>query len=198
MRCVITRELGRGPLLHLHARVRRMARSLLARTGLLATITGVRVSPPLTRLPRMTGISPMAVMSGAIRPPLFGFVRSGLFSTSSSISTLPKAKGARAGGKKDGPRGSSVELRDSASTFADLRITKKLASVAPQLAALPEATREAIAQREVTPYARSLVRGLPRISSSLLINVRGPAVEYLDHPTHRLAVLGLPSAQQRR
>ena len=91
-----------------------------------------------------------------------------------------------------------MELRDSASTFADLRITNKLASVAPQLAALPEATREAIAQREVTPYARSLVRGLPRISSSLLINVRGPAVEYLDHPTHRLAVLGLPSAQQRR
>ena len=55
-----------------------------------------------------------------------------------------------------------MELRDSASTFADLRITNKLASVAPQLAALPEATREAIAQREVTPYARSLVRGLPR------------------------------------
>ena len=43
-----------------------------------------------------------------------------------------------------------MELRDSASTFADLRITNKLASVAPQLAALPEATREAIAQREVT------------------------------------------------
>ena len=91
-----------------------------------------------------------------------------------------------------------MELRDSASTFADLRITNKLASVAPQLAALPEATREAIAQREVTPYARSLVRGLPRISSSLLINVRGPAVEHLDHPTRRLAGRGLPSAQQRR
>ena len=87
----------------------------------------------------------------AERTPLIWFVRSGLFSPSSSISTLPKAKGARAGGKKDGPRGSSVELRDSASTFADLRITNKLASVAPQLAALPEATREAIAQREVTP-----------------------------------------------
>ena len=132
------------------------------------------------------------------RPRRRPFVRSELFSTSSSISTLPKAKGARAGGKKDGPRGSSVELRDSASTFADLRITNKLASVAQQLAALPEATREAIAQREVTPYARSLVRGLPRISSSLLINVRGPAVEYLDHPTRRLAGLGLPSAQQGR
>ena len=66
------------------------------------------------------------------------------------LKDLPKAKGARAGGKKDGPRGSYVELRDSASTLADLRITKKLASVAQRLAALPEATREAIAQREVT------------------------------------------------
>ena len=196
MRCVITREPGRGPLLHLHARVCRMTRSLLARTGLLAAITGVRVRT--ARATRGTRIWPVAFRTPTTRPTRCGFVRSGLFSTSSSISTLPKAKGARAGGKKDGPRGSSVELRDSASTFADLRITNKLASVAPQLAALPEATREAIAQREVTPYARSLVRGLPRISSSLLINVRGPAVEYLDHPTHRLAVLGLPSAQQRR
>jgi len=83
------------------------------------------------------------------------------------LKDLPKAKGARAGGKKDGPRGSYVELRDSASTLADLRITKKLVSVRQQLAALPEATRGAIAQREVTPYARSLVRGLPHISSSL-------------------------------
>ena len=66
------------------------------------------------------------------------------------LKDLPKAKGARAGGKKDGSRGSYVEPRDSASTLADLRITKKLASVAQQLAALPEATREAIAQREMT------------------------------------------------
>ena len=91
-----------------------------------------------------------------------------------------------------------MELRDSASTFADLRITNKLASVAPQLAALPEATREAIAQREVTPYARSLVRGLPRISYSLLINVVDLLVEHLDDPTCCLAVRDRPSAQQRR
>ena len=176
-----------------------MARSLRARTGLLATVTGVRVSTRLSGPSRTSRFFPLAaIRASAPRATLRGFVRSGLFSPSSSISTLPKAKGARAGGKKDGPRGSSVELRDSASTFADLRITNKLASVAPQLAALPEATREAIAQREVTPYARSLVRGLPRISSSLLINVRGPAVEYLDHPTHRLAVRDRPSAQQRR
>ena len=64
---------------------------------------------------------------------------------------------------------------DNTPTYADLGVTKKLASVAQQLAALPEATREAIAQREMTLYARSLVRGLPRISYSLLINVRGPA-----------------------
>ena len=113
------------------------------------------------------------------------------------LESLPKAKGGEHGGKSriDGSR---VEPSNPTLSYADLGITKKLASVAQQLAALPEATREAIAQREVTPYARSLVRGLPRISSSLLINVRGPAVEHLDHPTHRLAVRARPSAQQRR
>ena len=110
------------------------------------------------------------------------------------LKSLEKNQGARPG--KTGTKG--LPVLDNTPTYADLGVTKKLAAVAQQLAALPEATREAIAQREVTPYARSLVRGLPRISSSLLINVRGPAVEYLDHPTHRLAGCRLPSAQQRR
>ena len=105
------------------------------------------------------------------------------------LEALPKDKGGLLRGTQSVPR---------ETTYADLGVTKKLASVAQQLAALPEATREAIAQREVTPHARSLVRGLPRISYFLLINVRGPAVEHLDHPTRCLAGRGLPSAQQRR
>ena len=109
------------------------------------------------------------------------------------LKDLPKNVGKR------GDRGSRSEPRsDTTPTLADYGLDKKTSHIAPQLAALPEATREAIAQREVTPYARSLVRGLPRISYSLLINVRGPAVEHLDHPTRRLAGRGLPSAQQRR
>ena len=43
-----------------------------------------------------------------------------------------------------------VPPKSSEATYAELGVTKKLASVAQQLAALPEATREAIAQREVT------------------------------------------------
>ena len=86
------------------------------------------------------------------------------------LKDLPKNVGKR------GDRGSRSEPRsDTTPTLADYGLDKKTSHIAPQLAALPEATREAIAQREVTPYARSLVRGLPRISSSLLINVRGPA-----------------------
>jgi hypothetical protein len=43
-----------------------------------------------------------------------------------------------------------VGLRDSSATLADLGISKKVASVAQQLAALPSSTREAIDQRETT------------------------------------------------
>ena len=65
------------------------------------------------------------------------------------LETLPKAKGGEHGGRSriDGSR---VEPSNPTPTYADLGVTKKLASVAQQLAALPEATREAIAQREVT------------------------------------------------
>lgn len=50
-----------------------------------------------------------------------------------------------------GSKGSKREpLPDAPPTLADLGITKKVASVAQQLAALPVQTREAIAQRETT------------------------------------------------
>ena len=65
------------------------------------------------------------------------------------LESLPKAKGGEHGGKSriDGSR---VEPSNPTLSYADLGVTKKLASVAQQLAALPAATREAIAQREVT------------------------------------------------
>ncbi len=65
------------------------------------------------------------------------------------VKNLPKATGAAG----IGPLKNAVSDRyrnQGAATYADLGVTKKLASVAQQLAALPEATREAIAQREVT------------------------------------------------
>jgi len=65
------------------------------------------------------------------------------------LESLPKAKGGEHGGRSriDGSR---LEPSNPTPTYADLGVTKKLASVAQQLAALPESTREAIAQREVT------------------------------------------------
>ncbi|MSO63369.1 MAG: hypothetical protein EXQ50_15000 [Acidobacteria bacterium] len=57
------------------------------------------------------------------------------------LKDLPKDKG---GLRRD------TQAVPRETTYADLGVTKKLASVAQQLAALPEATREAIAQREVT------------------------------------------------
>ena len=65
------------------------------------------------------------------------------------LEALPKAKGGEHGGRSriDGSR---LEPSNPTPTYAELGVTKKLASVAQQLAALPEATREAIAQREVT------------------------------------------------
>ena len=58
-----------------------MARSLVALTGLLASITGVRVRS--TRASRGSSVSAMAVRSAASSSARRGFVRSGLFSTSS-------------------------------------------------------------------------------------------------------------------
>lgn len=57
------------------------------------------------------------------------------------LEALPKDQGGLRRGTQSVPR---------ETTYAELGVTKKLASVAQQLAALPEATREAIAQREVT------------------------------------------------
>ena len=79
-RCVDTRVTPpRHP--RVHARVRRMARSPRAHTGLLAAFTGVRVST--TRPPRGTSIWIMPLTPSTPRPPRCGFVRSGLLSPSS-------------------------------------------------------------------------------------------------------------------
>ena len=65
------------------------------------------------------------------------------------LEALPKATGAAGIGKSKSAVPDRHHTQDAA-TYADLGVTKKLASVAQQLAALPDATREAIAQREVT------------------------------------------------
>ena len=65
------------------------------------------------------------------------------------LEALPKATGAAGIGKSKSAVPDRYHTQDGA-TYAELGVTKKLASVAQQLAALPEATREAIAQREVT------------------------------------------------
>jgi len=57
------------------------------------------------------------------------------------LEALPKDQGGLRRGTQSVPR---------ETTYAELGVTKKLASVAQQLAALPSVTREAIAQREVT------------------------------------------------
>ena len=44
------------------------------------------------------------------------------------LAKLPRAKGARAGGKKDSPRGPIVEPRDDAPTLAELGVEKKRAA----------------------------------------------------------------------
>ena len=65
------------------------------------------------------------------------------------LKDLPKATGGQPYRKPTPSTVIGVEKGQSA-TYADLGLTYKLAAVAQQLAALPEATREAIAQREVT------------------------------------------------
>ena len=81
MRCVTTRVTPpRHP--RVYARVRRMARSPRAHTRLIASFTGVRVRT--TRTPRGSSFWVLARRStSASRPTRCGFVRSGLFSTSS-------------------------------------------------------------------------------------------------------------------
>ena len=65
------------------------------------------------------------------------------------LKDLPKAKGNAGPGR--GKAGASVgPAFTDAPTLSELGLDKKTSMVAQQLAALPEATREAIAQREVT------------------------------------------------
>jgi hypothetical protein len=55
------------------------------------------------------------------------------------LSKIPRAVGARAGGKKESPRGPIVEPRDQSPPLADLGVPKKRAARAQKLAAIPEA-----------------------------------------------------------
>jgi N6-adenosine-specific RNA methylase IME4 len=92
------------------------------------------------------------------------------------LKALPKAKGCEHGGRSriDGSR---VEPSNPTPTYADLGVTKKLASVAQQLAALPEATREAIAQREVTlSAARREQKRIEMVDQLTRIEVRDAKV----------------------
>ena len=66
------------------------------------------------------------------------------------LESLPKATGTRGQGRPSLGGSLAVPPKSSEATYAELGVTKKLASVAQQLAALPAATREAIAQRELT------------------------------------------------
>ena len=80
MRCVTTRVTPpRHP--RVYARVRRMARSPRAHTGLLAAFTGVRVRA--SRASRGPRIWMMAFSTTPASSARCGFVRSGLFSPSS-------------------------------------------------------------------------------------------------------------------
>lgn len=67
------------------------------------------------------------------------------------LKDLEKAKGTQGQLKgKTVSGGAKVEPPEQAKTLAEFGITKKVSSVAQQLAKLPSATREAIAQRETT------------------------------------------------
>ena len=81
------------------------------------------------------------------------------------LKDLPKAKGNAGPGR--GKAGASVgPAFTDAPTLSELGLDKKTSMVAQQLAALPEATREAIAQREVTlSQAR---RDAPSVATTLV------------------------------
>jgi len=70
------------------------------------------------------------------------------------IIEMPKATGTRGQlrGTRDGSGGTALVLpeHDAAATYAELGLDRKTASVAQQLAALPAATRDAIANKELT------------------------------------------------
>lgn len=71
------------------------------------------------------------------------------------LKAAPKNTGAAGGGKKDAPRGSIVEPRDTTPTLADLGIDKKLSARAQRLAELPAETFAAVAAGEI-PVSQAL------------------------------------------
>jgi len=91
---------------------------------------------------------------------------------------LAKNQGAVPG--KTGTKGKPV--LDSAATLADLGLTKKVASVAQQLAALPSATREAIAQRETTLAKTRRERKAVEVRKAISLPDAKYRVLYADPP----------------
>jgi N6-adenosine-specific RNA methylase IME4 len=67
------------------------------------------------------------------------------------LKQVPKAKGASAGGTKDGPRGAYTEPRDDAPTLAELGISKKLSAESQRLAELPAAAKAQLGRGEIKP-----------------------------------------------
>lgn len=65
------------------------------------------------------------------------------------LKAAPKNTGAAGGGKKDAPRGSIVEPRDTTPTLADLGINKKVSARAQRLAQLPAETFAAVVSGEI-------------------------------------------------
>lgn len=87
----------------------------------------------------------------------------------------------RQGGKKESPRGTFTEPRDSAATYAELGLSKKHARDAQQLAALPAPVREEVASRE-----KSLAQARREEKKKHLTTVELPSgtfgVVYADPP----------------
>ena len=74
------------------------------------------------------------------------------------LAVMPKATGAAGNGKSKSAVPDRYHTQDAA-TYADLGVTKKLASVAQQLADLPTPVRDAIASREITLSADTSLIG---------------------------------------
>jgi N6-adenosine-specific RNA methylase IME4 len=104
------------------------------------------------------------------------------------LEKLDKAKGARLAGRSPGSNsgvgGTKMEPPTAAATYADLGISKKIAAVAQQLAALPLETREAIAQRETTIAKVRRERKAADIRKAVSLPDAKYRVLYADPPWH--------------
>jgi hypothetical protein len=74
------------------------------------------------------------------------------------------ARGAAAGGRKAGPRGTYTEPRDTAPKLSELGVDKKLSSSSQQLAAIPPAAFE----EKLTAWRGRLEHGTERVSRAIV------------------------------